>query len=124
MPRLRFPTHAAHRPTRTTPAILTALLGATLLAATAARPVHLVAQPRPAPRALPPRAIRRDIPLPTSIRRAMAAGTRDSTGRPTARSWQLRTDYAIDVALDPGTQRLTGTARITVHNQSPTRCAS
>jgi hypothetical protein len=93
-----------------------------LLALGVARPVPLPAQPgagAPAPRAMPPRAIRRDIPLPTAIRRALAAGTRDSTGRPGARYWQLRTDYALDVALDPGTARLTGTARITVHNRSP-----
>ena len=49
----------------------------------------------------------------------MAAGTRDSTGRPGARYWQLRTDYAIDVSLDPATARLTGKARITIHNTSP-----
>ncbi|MFN5583562.1 MAG: M1 family peptidase, partial [Gemmatimonas sp.] len=42
----------------------------------------------------PPRAVRRDIPLTNAIRRAMAAGTRDSTGRPGAKYWQLRTDYA------------------------------
>lgn len=75
--------------------------------------------PPAAGRSLPPRAIRRDIPLTNAIRRAMAAGTRDSTGRPTAKYWQLRTDYDIDVSLDPATARLTGTARITVHNTSP-----
>ena len=69
--------------------------------------------------ATPPRAIRRDVPITNSIRRAYAAGTRDSTGRPGRNYWQLRTDYAIDVALDPATSRLTGTARITVHNTSP-----
>ncbi|MBU6367870.1 MAG: hypothetical protein KJT01_16775, partial [Gemmatimonadetes bacterium] len=89
------------------------LLGVALLAAAAPPPAPLTAQPA-APRPVPPRAIRRDVPLPNGIRRALAAGTRDSTGRPGPRYWQLRTDYAIDVALDPGTQRLTGTARITV----------
>ncbi|GAB1344562.1 M1 family metallopeptidase [Gemmatimonas sp.] len=69
--------------------------------------------------AVPPRAIRRDVPMTNAIRRAMAAGTRDSTGRPTAKYWQLRTDYDIDVSLDPASARLTGTARITVHNNSP-----
>lgn len=67
----------------------------------------------------PPRAIRRDIPLTNAIRKAMAAGARDSSGRPGAKYWQLRTDYAIDVSLDPATQRLTGKARITIHNSSP-----
>ncbi len=68
---------------------------------------------------VPPRAIRRDIPMTNAIRRAMAAGSRDSTGRPAAKYWQLRTDYDIDVALDPASARLSGTARITVHNTSP-----
>ena len=67
----------------------------------------------------PPRAIRRDIPITNAIRRALEAGTRDSTGRPAAKYWQLRTDYAINVALDPASARLTGTARITLHNASP-----
>ena len=69
--------------------------------------------------AMPPRAVRRDLPITNSIRRAYAAGTRDSTGRPGRNYWQLRTDYAINVSLDPATSRLTGTARITVHNTSP-----
>jgi len=67
----------------------------------------------------PPRAIRRDIPLTNAIRRAHAAGTRDSSGLPGRAYWQLRTDYAIDVSLDPATKRLTGTARVTLHNASP-----
>ena len=67
----------------------------------------------------PPRAIRRDVPITNSIRRAYAAGTRDSTGRPGPNYWQLRTDYAIDVSLDPATSQLTGKARITLHNSSP-----
>ena len=57
--------------------------------------------------------------MTNAIRRAMAAGSRDSTGRPAAKYWQLRTDYDIDVSLDPASARLSGTARITVHNTSP-----
>jgi hypothetical protein len=68
---------------------------------------------------LPERAVRRDIPITNAIRRALQAGTRDSTGRPGRNYWQLRTDYRINVSLDPSTQRLTGTARITIHNNSP-----
>lgn len=68
---------------------------------------------------MPPRAVRRDIPMTNAIRRAFAAGTRDSTGRPGAKYWQLRTDYHIDVSLDPASARLTGKARITIHNTSP-----
>jgi len=68
---------------------------------------------------LPERAVRREIPITNAIRRALAAGTRDSTGRPGPQYWQLRTDYVIDVSLDPTTSRLTGKARITLHNTSP-----
>ncbi len=67
---------------------------------------------------LPERAVRRDIPITNAIRRAYAAGTRDSTGRPGRNYWQLRTDYSIDVALDAPGSRLTGKARITIHNNS------
>lgn len=69
--------------------------------------------------ARPPRAVRRDIPITRSIARAMAGGTRDSSGTPGPKYWQLRTDYNIDVSLNPATQELTGKARITIHNTSP-----
>jgi hypothetical protein len=68
---------------------------------------------------LPERAVRRDIPMTNAIRRAHAAGTRDSTGRPGKNWWQLRADYRIAVTLDAPTSRLQGQARITVHNGSP-----
>lgn len=66
----------------------------------------------------PPRAVRRDIPITNSIRRAMAAGTRDSTGRPGAQYWQLRTDYTIQATIDPATAVLTGRETVVVHNTS------
>jgi hypothetical protein len=69
--------------------------------------------------AQPPRAIRRDIPMTNAIRRAFAAGTRDSTGKPGRNYWQLKTDYTIRVSLDPSTQRLTGSETITLTNGSP-----
>jgi len=67
----------------------------------------------------PDRAIRRDIPLTDAIRAAQAAGTRDSSGRPGPKYWQLRTDYAIHVRLDVPAQRLTGRETITLINRSP-----
>ena len=67
----------------------------------------------------PERAIRRDVPMTNAIRRAFAAGTRDSTGRPGRNYWQLTTDYTIRVRLDVATSRLTGSETITVHNESP-----
>lgn len=57
--------------------------------------------------------------MTNAIRRAMAAGSRDSTGRPTARTWQLRTDYTIEARLDTATSRLTGRERIVIRNDSP-----
>src|SRR5947207_4199262 len=66
-----------------------------------------------------PRAIRRDVPMTNSIRRAYEAGTRDATGRPGPNYWQLQTDYRINARLDPATQTITGTETITLHNNSP-----
>lgn len=66
-----------------------------------------------------PRAIRRDVPLTNQIRRAVAAGTRDFSGRPGPNYWQLKVDYAITVRLSPETQTLTGRETITLHNTSP-----
>ncbi|CAN5828138.1 M1 family metallopeptidase [soil metagenome] len=66
-----------------------------------------------------PRAIRRDVPLTNSIRRAYEAGTRDMTGKPGPNYWQIQTDYDIQARLDPATQTITGTETITLHNNSP-----
>ena len=66
-----------------------------------------------------PRAVRRDVPLTNSIRRAFEAGTRDFSGRPGPNYWQLKTDYEIYASIDPETQEITGTETITLHNNSP-----
>lgn len=65
-----------------------------------------------------PRAVRRDLPLTNMIRRAWAAGTRDSTGRPGRNYWQLWNEYAIDARFDPATSTITGRERVVVHNNS------
>jgi len=67
----------------------------------------------------PTRGVRRDMPLTNAIRRAFESGTRDFTGRPGPNYWQMNVDYDIDVRLDPGTQTLTGSETITIHNTSP-----
>jgi hypothetical protein len=67
----------------------------------------------------PERAIRRTVPITNAIRGALRAGTRDSTGRPGARYWQLRTDYQIRARLDPATQTIAGTETVVLHNTSP-----
>jgi hypothetical protein len=66
-----------------------------------------------------PRAIRRDVPLTNSIQRAFEAGTRDFTGRPGPKYWQLQVDYAINAKLEPETQTIAGTETVTLHNNSP-----
>ncbi len=65
------------------------------------------------------RAIRRNIPLTNSIEKAYRAGTRDTSGRPGAKYWQLEADYSIDASLDPETQTITGSETISLHNNSP-----
>ncbi|HEX9631842.1 MAG TPA: M1 family metallopeptidase [Gemmatimonadales bacterium] len=68
---------------------------------------------------LPERAVRRDLPLTNMIRRAFAAGTRDSTGRPGPSYWQLWTDYTITARLDPTASTVTGHETVVVYNTSP-----
>lgn len=97
----------------------------TALVLTAALPCAGAAQ-RPSPRRTaaaatatqPQRAIRRDIPMTDMIRRAFAAGTRDSSGRPGRRYWQLWMDYSIDARLDPAAGTVTGRERAVLHNAS------
>jgi hypothetical protein len=83
------------------------------VAALAALPALAVAQARPQ---YPERAVRRDIPLTDMIRRAFAAGTRDSTGRPGPRYWQIWTDYTIEARLDAPAGVVTGHERVVVRN--------
>lgn len=76
-------------------------------------PLPAVVQP-----AIPERAIRRDIPMTNSIRRAHAMGTRDSTGRPGRNYWQNRVDYVMRIRLDVPTNRVHGSETITIRNNS------
>jgi len=62
--------------------------------------------------------VRRDIPMTNTIRRAFAAGTRDSTGRPGRNYWQLWTDYKINARLDSATSVVSGRETITFRNNS------
>src|SRR4029079_12325976 len=69
---------------------------------------------------LPERAVRRTMPMTNMIRRAFAAGTRDSTGRPGRNYWQLWTDYRISARLASGAPTVSGhevvTDRHTLHS--------
>ena len=66
-----------------------------------------------------PRIVHRELPFPDGVRRALAAGTRDASGRPGQRYWQLWTDYTIHARLDPATSTVTGRETITIQNPSP-----
>ena len=65
------------------------------------------------------RAVRRDVPLTKAYRRALAAGTRDFSGRPGPNYWQLETDFTIHARLERETQSIVGRETIVVHNHSP-----
>jgi hypothetical protein len=101
---------------------LRALFAATLLGLLAVPSASVFTQQAPtvaAQRQLPPRGIRRDVPLTNQIKRAMAAGTRDFSGKPGPNYWQTKTDYTIHVKLTPETSTLTGTETIVLANNSP-----
>jgi len=91
-----------------------------------ALPLALVALTAAAPLAAqwPERAVRRTIPITRAFERGLAAGTRDSSGRPTAKYWQLRAEYSIDTRLDPTTGTVTGTETVRITNTSPAELRS
>lgn len=64
------------------------------------------------------RSIRFDVPMTNSIRNAFKAGTRDFSGKPGPNYWQLEADYTIKASLDPATQTITGSEKISMHNNS------
>jgi hypothetical protein len=99
--------------------LLLLLVSTVILHGARSRPVVAQARATAAAAEEVPRAIRRDVPLTNSIRRAFEAGTRDRSGRPGSNYWQIQTDYAIDARLDPATDTITGSETITLHNNSP-----
>jgi hypothetical protein len=90
---------------------------AAMAQATATAPPSAQPQPSQTVRA-PERAVRRDIPMTDMIRRAFAAGTRDSSGRPGAKYWQGWTDYKISARLDSATSTVSGHETVTFRNNS------
>ena len=64
------------------------------------------------------RSIRFDVPMTNSIRKAFEAGTRDFSGKPGPNYWQLEADYTIKASLDTATQTITGSEKISLHNNS------
>jgi hypothetical protein len=104
---------------RLLPASILLALGSLLgcAQATATAPATAQVQPNQAS-GLPERAIRRDLPMGNMIRRAFAAGTRDSSGRPGRNYWQLWTDYRINARLDSATRTVSGRETVTIRNNS------
>ncbi|HEV7704818.1 MAG TPA: M1 family metallopeptidase [Gemmatimonadaceae bacterium] len=66
---------------------------------------------------------RRPIPgavtIPPAFARAIANGTRTSTGEPGPHYWTQHATYAIDAVIDTATNTLTGTERVLYTNNSP-----
>ncbi len=67
---------------------------------------------------VPERAVRRTIPMLDNIRNAFASETRDSTGAPGPKYWQLWTEYTIRARLEPSTRTVTGSERVVIDNPS------
>lgn len=57
--------------------------------------------------------------MPREIQQAYEKGTRAYDGKPGPNYWQNEVDYQMEVAIEPATRMLTGSATITLHNQSP-----
>jgi len=67
----------------------------------------------------PTRSIRRDVPLTNAMQKALKNGTRDLSGKPGSKYWQLKTDYTISAKLLPETQTIWGSETISLRNNSP-----
>lgn len=64
------------------------------------------------------------IPMPAQVRAAYASGSRDSSGKPGPRYWQVHNTYRIRAELDPVTSRVTGSATVVFRNASPSPVSS
>jgi hypothetical protein len=98
------------------------LVSLAMLAALAA--ASFVAAPAAGAQKAPERAIRRDNPHTDMIRRAYAAGTRDTTGRPGPKYWQLWMDYTINARFDAPSSTITGRETAVIHNNSDSAMTS
>ena len=59
------------------------------------------------------------LPVPRNVQALYAKGTRQADGRPGPRYWQNTADYRLQVAFDPGSRLVAGTATIAYRNNSP-----
>ena len=63
------------------------------------------------------------LPADVAFDRAVARGTRTTTGAPGPKYWQQWTDYRLEAELNPISKRLTGQGTLTYHNRSPVALA-
>ncbi len=68
----------------------------------------------------PPRGVRRTIPITRAFAHGLQLGTRDSTGLPGPRYWQIRTDYTLTASYAPATGMIEGSGTVVLHNLSDT----
>jgi hypothetical protein len=75
--------------------------------------------PAPAPSPASERVLPGPVPVPPQFERAIARGTRTSTGEPGPRYWRNSARYVLRSRLDPAAKRLDGSAEIVYRNHSP-----
>ena len=95
------------------------LVGALLALGAAAPSAHAQDPAAPAGAMAARRAVPNPIVVPRDFQRAVARGTRTTTGTPGPRYWQQRADYRIRATVDAAAKTLTGSETITYHNRSP-----
>ena len=57
--------------------------------------------------------------IPLNIKKAYDNGTRSYNGKPGLNYWQNRSDYKIEVSVEPETRMLSGKETIIYYNNSP-----
>ena len=90
-----------------------------LLAPTFARAQRRQSAPPRADTAAHRRPIPGAVVIPPAFGRAIANGTRTPSGEPGPHNWVQHARYSIDASIDPATNTLTGSERVTYVNNSP-----
>jgi aminopeptidase N len=110
---------SSHPASITKRALACALLASALSAAAWAQPPQPEAKPETRSRHEYPDPFQRDRFRQLEEILPTANAYRTASGAPGHGYWQQRADYEIDVTLDDANQRITGSERVTYHNQSP-----
>ncbi|HEX8691739.1 MAG TPA: M1 family metallopeptidase [Longimicrobium sp.] len=100
--------------TRWLPVLVAALALALALADAAPAPAQGAPAPWP-----PARPVPNPLQVPGTFQRALAAGTRSTTGAPGPRYWQQWAHYRISTRVDAQARTLAGSETVTYHNRSP-----